>query len=81
MRLITAPRTPPFIRLVSWVAALLVTLTIVYLVFKFGYYASGLAAFEQDQKIRSKTPIPLKFADPNAPSDQNTRADPNARTP
>ena len=73
MRLITAPRTPPTILVLSWVAALLVTGTIVYLVFKFGYYASGLAAFEQDQKIRSKTPIPLSFADPNAPPDPNAK--------
>ena len=75
MRLITTPRTPPLIRLVSWVAALVVAGTILYLVFNFGYFASGLAAWEQDQKIKSKTPIPLQFVDPNAPP---APPDPNA---
>ena len=65
MKLVKPPATPILIRIVSWVGALVVGGTIVYLVFNFGYYASGLASYEEQQKRRSETPIPVDFSDPN----------------
>ena len=47
---------------------------IVYLVFNFGYYASGLAAFKYEQQTRRETPIRTEFADPDI-------ADPNGADP
>ena len=44
---------------------------IVYLVFNFGYYASGLAVLKHEEKSRRETPIRTEFADPNG-------ADPNS---
>jgi len=56
-----------FIRIISWVVAIIASCGIVYLVFNFGYYASGLALHKYEEKVRSETPIPTKFADPNSP--------------
>ena len=85
MKLIRAPGAPILVRIVSWILALAVGGAIVWLVFNFGYYASGLAALKEDQRRREQTPIPLSFGDPNspppqqpAPADTNAPGDPNA---
>ena len=75
MSLVIPPRVPLHIRLVAWIGALLIAGWIVYLVFNFGYYASGLAVLKEEEKLRRKTPIQMECADPNAPE----RADPNRR--
>ena len=75
MKLIRTPPAPTLIRLVSWIAALVVSGAIVYLVFTFGYFASGLASYKEEQRRRQETPIPLTFSDPNAAPPS---ADPNA---
>ena len=59
MRLLKDPKTPLWIRLVSWAVAIIVALLIVRLVFTFGYYASGLAVLDAQKKQREKTPIKL----------------------
>ena len=78
MSLITAPRAPLWIRFVAWIGALIVGGGIVYLVFNFGYYASGLGVLKEQEKLRQKTPIQMEFADPNAqpPADPNRRGKP-----
>jgi len=73
MRLLKTPATPILIRVVAWILALIVGGGIVYLVFSFGYYASGLASYNEEQRRRGETPIPVSFSDPNA--------DPNAKKP
>jgi len=73
MIILKPPRTPWPILLVSWIAALILAAMIAHLVFTFGYYASGLAAFKEDERRRSETPIPLSFAEPGG--------DPNAASP
>ena len=77
MSLIEAPRAPWIIRIAAWVGALLIGAGIVYLVFNFGYYASGLAALKEQEKLRKETPIRMEFADPNA----RPAVDPNAPPP
>jgi hypothetical protein len=77
MSLVTPPPTPLLIRLVAWIGALLISGWIVYLVFNFGYYASGLALVKEEEKLRRKTPIRMEFVDPNAPD----RSDPNQAPP
>lgn len=76
MSLITTPRAPLWIRIVAWIGALIVGGGIVYLVFNFGYYASGLAVVKQQEKLRRETPIQMEFSDPNA----QPPADPNLKT-
>jgi hypothetical protein len=71
MSLVQYPRTPWWIRIVSLVGALTVAAMIVYLVFTFGWYASGLAALKEERTQREKTPIRLDFKDPNVPADPN----------
>ena len=71
MDVIRTPPAPLAIRIISWVLALVAAGGIVYLVFNFGYYASGLAVLKQEERIRRETPIRTEFADPN-------RADPNS---
>lgn len=68
MRLLKDPKTPLLIRIISLAGAIVVAALIVRLVFAFGYYASGLAAHQEDERRRREAPIPLKFADPNAPA-------------
>ncbi len=70
--LIRLPRTPPIVRIVSLLAALILAALIVRLVFAFGWYASGLAAYKEQERRRSAAPIPVLFEDPNeaaAPQD------------
>lgn len=68
MSLIKPPRTPLPIRIIALLAALVVALLIARLVFTFGWYASGLASHQQQERLREETPIDLQFADPNAGS-------------
>jgi len=77
MRLLKDPKTPLWIRLVSWAVAIIVALLIVRLVFTFGYYASGLAVLDAQKKQREKTPIKLEFPE----SGTGTPVDPNAADP
>jgi len=85
MRLLEDPKTPLWIRLVSWAIALLLALLITRLVFTFGYYASGLAVLDEQKRQMKKTPIKLEFEDPgrlpaaypNAAPDPNASGDPN----
>jgi len=65
MQVMKTPPAPVAIRVVSWILALLTAGSIVWLVFNFGYYASGLAAVKQDERTRRQTPIRTEFADPN----------------
>lgn len=67
MDIIRTPPAPLVIRIISWIVALVVAGGIVHLVFNFGYYASGLAAHKQDERIRRETPIRTEFADPDRP--------------
>lgn len=78
--LIRAPRTPPIVRIASLIVALAVGGVIVWLVFTFGYYASGLAALKEHQRRQRETPIPATFADPNAPPAARP-PDPNSPIP
>ena len=81
MRLVKPQATPILIQVVSWFLALVAGGTIVYLVFNFGYYASGLASYKQEQRERLKQPIPLSFSDPNSPSppaDANSQPSPRS---
>ena len=82
MRLIQYPRTPWWIRIVSMIGALIVAGLILWLVFTFGWYASGLAVIKEEKRRRERTPIRLDFgADANAPArDLNAPADPNRPT-
>ena len=73
MIILKPPKTPWPILLASWIAALIVAALIAHFVFTFGYYASGLAAYQEDERRRFETPIPLSFADPST--------DPNANPP
>ena len=66
MRLIRPPAAPILVRVISWIVALIVGGTIVYLVFTFGYVASGLASYNEEQRRREAAPIPVNFADPNS---------------
>ncbi len=79
MIILKPPRTPWPILLVSWIAALIVAALIAHFVFTFGYYASGLAAYHEDERRRLETPIPLSFADPVA--DPNTTSPSPTRAP
>ena len=87
MRLIQYPRTPLWIRIVSLIGALIVASGIIYLVFTFGWYASGLAVLKEEKRRREQTPIRLDFGadanspvpDPNAPAKDANAPDPNAR--
>jgi len=65
--LVTPPRTPLWVTIISFLVALIVGAGIVYLVFMFGYYASGLAVVKEEERRRESTPIPAQFADPNDP--------------
>jgi hypothetical protein len=67
MSLVHPPRAPIHVRLIAWVGALIVAGGILYLVFNFGYYASGLAVLKEQEKLRRETPIQMEFADPNKP--------------
>lgn len=80
MRLLKDPKTPLWIRIVSWTVALLVALLITRLVFTFGYYASGLAVLDEYDRRMEKIPIKLEFQDPGDPpaGDPNAAPDPNA---
>ncbi len=62
MQLIQDPRTPWWIRALSILLATAVAIGIVYLVFMFGYYASGLAVLDEQKK--QPQPIPLQFSKP-----------------
>ncbi|HZI94720.1 MAG TPA: hypothetical protein VFE84_10785, partial [Patescibacteria group bacterium] len=78
MKLIKPAAAPLLIQLISWIVALTVGGAIAYLVFNFGYYASGLAAYNEDVRRRQETPIPLSFGDPNTAPPAPAPADPNA---
>jgi len=60
MQLIQDPKTPWWIRMASLILATCVALAIAYLVFTFAYYASGMAALDQQKQ----QPIPLQFSNP-----------------
>ncbi len=79
MIILKPPKTPWPILLVSWIAALIVAALIAHFVFAFGYYASGLAAYQEEERRRLETPIPLSFADPGA--DPNTTSPSPAMAP
>lgn len=64
---IKSPKTSFLVRLLSVLVALAIAAGIVHLVFTFGYFASGLAVLDADERRRQETPIPLEFNDPNAP--------------
>ncbi len=66
--LLEDPKTPLLVRVVSLLVALAVGAIIVHLVFTFGYYASGLAALDAEEKRRREAPIPMEFTDPNGPA-------------
>ncbi len=66
--LIRPPKNPLPVRILALLLALVVALLIARLVFTFGWYASGLAAHKEQEKLRQETPINLQFADPNAGS-------------
>ena len=62
MQLIRDPSTPWWVRMLSILVATVLALAIVYLVFMFGYYASGLAVLDEQKK--QPKPIPLQFSKP-----------------
>ncbi|HET9481390.1 MAG TPA: hypothetical protein VFP98_06505 [Candidatus Polarisedimenticolia bacterium] len=74
MELPRDPKTPLLVRVISILVALAIGGTIVYLVFTFGYYASGMATLKEYEKIRSETPIDTQFT---TPAPQPAPADPN----
>ena len=81
MRLVRSAGAPILIRLASWIVALTVGGAILWLVFNFGYYASGLAAYKEDQRRRQQTPIPLSFNDPNDDPNDHPGSAPPAPDP
>lgn len=66
--LIRTPRTPVVVRILSLIAALVIAAVIVRLVFAFGWYASGLAAYKDEERRRREGPISVVFDDPNRAS-------------
>ncbi|HET6372738.1 MAG TPA: hypothetical protein VFG76_05495 [Candidatus Polarisedimenticolia bacterium] len=58
------PRAPLWIRIVSLLGALVVAGYLATLILTFGYYASGLAAYQEDERRRKEAPIPVKFEEP-----------------
>ena len=66
MKLLKDPKAPLLIRIISLAGAIVIAALIVRLVFAFGYYASGLAAHQEEERRRRESPIPLRFSDPNA---------------
>lgn len=69
--LIKPQRAPLPIRILALIFALLVAAAIAQMVLTFGWYASGLAAHKEEEKLRRETPIDLQFADPNADGGQD----------
>ena len=76
MKLVTYPRSSPLLIITSIVLATIIALSITRLVFKFGYYASGLAALDYDEQRRREAPIDVQFTNPDA-----NAADANALGP
>ncbi|MFQ5700368.1 MAG: hypothetical protein ACE5HU_00810 [Acidobacteriota bacterium] len=68
MKLLKYPRSSPLLIAASILLGLIIALGIAHLVFEFAYYASGLAAAKQEEDRRARSPIDVKFTDPNAPA-------------
>lgn len=67
MAILKYPRAPLWIQVLALAGGLLLALLIARMVFLFGYVASGLAAYDQEQKEKQDRPIAIQFSDPNAP--------------
>lgn len=67
MKLVTYPKSSPLVIVTSLVIAFIVAAFIAQLVFKFAYFASGLAADNEEERRRAVAPIEVEFQadDPN----------------